>query len=77
MILGVPILKHFRVTFVMLYGPLALNFGQICMVKVFVRGRFKGSYYCSILKFCLRIYIYKCNRNIQESGCDDSYAMVH
>ena len=33
----------------------------------FVRGRFKSSYYWSMLKFCMRIYIYKCNRNIQES----------
>ena len=29
------------------------------------------------LKICMRIYIYKSNRNIQESGRNDPYAMVH
>ena len=47
-------------------------------VKIFVRGRFYGSYYCSSLKFCMRIYnVYKYKRNMQESGYDDPYVMVH
>ena len=32
-------------------------------VELFVRGRFQGSYYCSSMKFCMRIYIYNHNRN--------------
>ena len=41
----------------------------------FVRGRFQGSYYCSNLKFCIRIYICKYNRDVQDSGHDDPYVM--
>ena len=33
------------------HSPLTSDLGQICNVKVFVRGIFQGSYYCSILKF--------------------------
>ena len=35
---------------------------------MFIRGRFDNSFHCSIFKFCMIIYIYKYNRNTQESG---------
>ena len=50
---------------------------SLARVKLFVRGRFQGSCYHSILIFCMSFYIYKCNRNKQESGCEDSYVTVH
>ena len=56
---------------------MTLDLGQICKVKDFVIGRLQGSYYCSNLKFSMRIYIYKYNRNIQDSGHDDPYVTVH
>ena len=46
-------------------------------VKLYIRGRFYGSYYCRNLKFCTRINVYKYKRNIQESEYDDPYVTVH
>ena len=57
---------------------LTSDLDQICKVMVFVRGRFQSARHCSNLKFRMRIYIYnKYNRNIQDSGHDDLYVMVH
>ena len=36
----------------------------ILQVKIFVRGRFQGSYYCGIFNVCMRIYVYEYNGNI-------------
>ena len=33
---------------------LLTDFGLFCKVKIFVGGRFQGSYYCSNLKFGMR-----------------------
>ena len=32
---------------------------------------------CSNLKFCMRIYIYNYNKNLQESGHDDLYNLFY
>ena len=48
-----------------------------CKVKIFERGIFQGSYYCSNLKFCIRIYVLKYKTNIQELGQFDQHVMVH
>ena len=45
----------------------------ICKVKIFVRGRYQGSYYCSNLRCCRRIY--KFYRNAQESGHNYPYVL--
>ena len=51
--------------------------GDPVKLKIFVRCRFQGSCYCSKLNFCMCMYIYEYNRNIQELENDDAYIMVH
>ena len=52
--------------------------GKFCKVyEIFIRGRFQSSVYCSNLKFCMRIYIYKNQGNLQVSDHDDPYIGVY
>ena len=49
------------------HGPLSSDLHLLCKVKMFIRGRFEDSFYCSNMKFCIRAYIYKNTRNTEES----------
>ena len=44
-----------------------LELGQFCMAKIFIRGSFQGSIYCSNLNFFMGIYMYICRTEIYKN----------